>query len=282
MCFHLFYIDHTSLFSSKEKEIYDKLIRVVVSEVDIRIRQNMLLIIDKIFNKVRTNIIRVSSGSLAEGLDLPGSDIDIMGVLNSVQVIQNVQHMNRSARCTFLLMDDDMEFPGFSRLKLIAVGDHGYTFPSLECFIETINGLCLSNISFIRKLIEVTINGKTCAHGPCLSDKDEAVDMAFCFHLYTWPRQAEQWIYRHRPGQWPTDILINEIINYGCVLVPIGPKEIDNNELLWRISFSMAEKQLSHSMNYTQILCYALLNLSLKNIIDRNDKVIKVYCVPTS
>ena len=79
-------------------------------------------------------------------------------------------------------------------------------------------------------------------------------------------------------SKWPTDILINDIVNYGCILVPIGPKEIDNNELLWRISFSMAEKQLSHSMNYTQILCYALLKLSLKNIIDRNDKVKGLLC----
>jgi hypothetical protein len=77
--------------------------------------------------------------------------------------------------------------------------------------------------------------------------------------LYSWPRQAEQWIYRHRPGQWPPDILIDEIVNYGCILLPIGPKETENNDLLWRISFSMAEKQLSHAMNYTQILCYALM-----------------------
>jgi hypothetical protein len=61
------------------------------------------------------------------------------------------------------------------------------------------------------------------------------------------------------------DILIKEIVDYGCLLVPIGPKEIENSELLWRISFSMAEKQLSHSMNYTQILCYALLKLSFSS-----------------
>jgi len=40
----------------------------------------------------------------------------------------------------------------------------------------------------------------------------------------------------------------------------------------------MAKKQLSHAMNYTQILCYALLKLSLKNIIDRNDKVNGLLC----
>jgi len=227
---------------------------------------------------INTNITTVSSGSLAEGLDLPGSDLDLMFIINGVKVIQNVQHMNRSARYTTLLTEDDMEFPGFSRLKLIAEGDHKYICTSLECFVETINGMYLSNISFIRKLIEGSINHKQSQHGPCLSDKDGTVDTAFCFRLHSWPRQAEKWLYRHRPGQWPPDILIDEIMHYGCLLVPIGPKEIENNELLWRISFSMAEKQLSHAMNYTQILCYALLKLSLRNIIDRNYKVKGLLC----
>ena len=271
----LFYIDHTSLFSPHEKEVYDNLIRVVGSEMDIRIRQNVFLIKDKIFNRVNTEITQVSSGSLAEGLDLPGSDIDIMFVFNSVNILQNVQQMNRSARRTTLLIDDEIEFPGFTTLKLIAEGD---ACTSPEYFVETTNGMYFSNILFIRKLIESTVNHKQSAHGPCLSDKDEAVDIAVCFHFHSWPRQAEPWIYRHRPGQWPPEILIDNIVNYGCILVPIGPKKIENSELLWRISFSMAEKQLSHSMNYTQILCYALLKLSLKNIIDRNDKVKGLLC----
>jgi len=102
------------LFSPQEKEVYDNLIRVVGSEMDIRIRQNMLFIIDKLFNKVNTELTQVSSGSLAEGLNLPGSDVDVMFVLNPVQVLQNVQHMNRQARCITLLMVDNMDIPGFS------------------------------------------------------------------------------------------------------------------------------------------------------------------------
>ena len=266
------------MFSSHEKEVYDNLIRVVGSEMDIRIRQNMFLMKDRIVNKVNKYITQVSSGSLAEGLDLPGSDMDVMVVLNYVQVIQNVQHMNRSPRYTTLLLEDDMEIPGFSRLKLIAKGDQQHIYTTLECFVETVNGLFSSNILFIRKFIELAINHKQSAHGPCLSDKDQTLDLAYCFHLYSWPRQAEQWIYRHRPGQWPSDILIKDIVNYGCILVPIGPKEIENSELLWRISFSMAEKQLAHAMNYIQILCYALLKLSLKNIIDRHDEVKGLLC----
>jgi hypothetical protein len=52
--------------------------------MDIGIRQNVFLIKDKIDNLVNTTITTVSSGSLAEGLDLPGSDMDIMYVFNNV------------------------------------------------------------------------------------------------------------------------------------------------------------------------------------------------------
>jgi hypothetical protein len=47
-----------------------------------RIRQNMFLIKDKIINKVDTLITQVSSGSLAEGLDLPGSENDVGSIRN--------------------------------------------------------------------------------------------------------------------------------------------------------------------------------------------------------
>jgi hypothetical protein len=46
-----------------------------------------------------------------------------MLVFNNVHILQNVQHMNRSARCTTFLIEDEMEFPGFTTLKLIAEGD---------------------------------------------------------------------------------------------------------------------------------------------------------------
>ena len=72
------------MFSSHETEIYNKLIRVVGSEMDIRIRQNIFLIMDKIYNKVYTERTRVSSGSLGEGLDFPGSDQDIMVLLHEI------------------------------------------------------------------------------------------------------------------------------------------------------------------------------------------------------
>jgi hypothetical protein len=51
---------------------------------NIGIRQNIFLIKDRIYNNGDSEITHVSSGSLAEGLDLPGSDLDIMFLLNRV------------------------------------------------------------------------------------------------------------------------------------------------------------------------------------------------------
>ena len=266
------------MFSSHEKYVYENLIKVVGSEMDIRIRQNVFLIKDKVSSKRNAYIQQVSSGSLAEGLDLTGSDMDVMIILNNFRVIQNVQHMNFPSPCTTLLMEYDMQCPGFTRLKVIAWGDLERKYPSHECFDKTKYGYFLSNISFIGKIIQGNAHYRSSVHGPCLTDKYKAVDVAYCLHMHFWPRQAEQWIYRHRPGQWPPDILIDEIVKYGCMLVAIGPREVEHNELLWRISFSMAERQLSHAMNYTQILCYALLKLSLKNIIDKYDKCKGLLC----
>ena len=129
--------------------------------------------------------------AFAEGLDLPGSDMDIMRILNNVQVIQNGQHMHRTARYTNLLLVYDMEFPGFSRLKYIPNSDHedGHIYTAGECFVETTNGMYMSNNLFIRKFIEVNIGCNKSVHGPCLSDKDGEVDMAICFHLHSWPRE---------------------------------------------------------------------------------------------
>jgi hypothetical protein len=92
--------------------------------------------------------------------------MDIMIVLNHVKVVHNVQQINYSAQCTTLLMEDNMEIPGFSRLKLIAEVDQEYIYTSPECFVETSNGMFLSNISFIRQFTK----GTFMVHGPCVSD----------------------------------------------------------------------------------------------------------------
>lgn len=68
---------------------------------------------------------QISSGSLAERLDLPGSDRDVMYVVNEIDhidVIQNVRNIKQPKPRTIftLLMETNTNHPGFTKLRLIA------------------------------------------------------------------------------------------------------------------------------------------------------------------
>ncbi|XP_052086501.1 uncharacterized protein LOC127723808 [Mytilus californianus] len=218
---------------------------------------------------------RISSGSLAEGLDLPGSDQDVMFVKYNVRVLRNIRNIKHPIRYTTLVMESDTDHPGFTKLRLLAEDDVESRGLTSKCVESTRNGAYLSVNGFIDEASKAIPD--TYLHSPCLSTEDQAVDIAICLKSTYFLYQAIPWSYRHR-NQWPTYNVIDRIFNYGCLLVPIGPKNISDSHLLWRFSFSVAEKQLVHSFNFTQLLCYGLLKLILKSSINTNEDVKDLLC----
>ncbi|XP_063405888.1 uncharacterized protein LOC134689849 [Mytilus trossulus] len=114
-------------------------------------------------------------------------------------------------------------------------------------------------------------------HGPCISDKGQNLDVAICLRSKYLPFNAKLWASRPR-HQWPPHSTIDKIKKYGCLLVPIGPRTLPDCNILWRLSFSVAEKQLVHSFNFTQLLCYSLLKLTLGHIASTNKDVEGLLC----
>jgi hypothetical protein len=83
-------------------------------------------------------------------------------------------------------------------------------------------------------------------HGPCYNSIFLSIecDMALCFHSHHWPLPALPWIERCLTRAWPSRIVLHTIIHEGFHLVPIaGRQTIENSDLEWRISFSLAEKK---------------------------------------
>ncbi|XP_071142279.1 uncharacterized protein [Mytilus edulis] len=258
----------------KERYLYQNLVNTVGTEIDIRKRQQLFIIQDMICNAEAPKADTIiSSGSLAERLDLQGSDMDIMFVLNNVDVIQDLRNMRHPVQCTTLVMETDTDHPGFTRLRLIAGAD-GETY---EYFESTSKGLCLSVKKFVSNIKEIIQLQHLSTHGPCLSDQGQYVDYAFCLRSRYLPYSTIAWASRYR-HQWPPNSTIDKIEQYGCLLVPIGPRTIPDCNILWRLSFSVAEKQLVHSFNFTQLLCYCLLKLTLKLIINTNKHVEGLLC----
>ncbi|VDI83006.1 Hypothetical predicted protein [Mytilus galloprovincialis] len=219
----------------------------------------------------------ISSGSSAEGLDLPGSDRDEMYVIKDVDVIRDVRNIKHPVQRTTLLMETDNNHSGFTRLQLVAGGDGETRFIKLKHFESTKNGLYLSVNEFVNNINRPLAYLQLSSHGPCLSDKNQILDSVFCLRSKCLPFNAMAWASRHRQ-QWPPNSAIDKIIKYGCLLVPIGPRTMPDCNVLWRVSFSVAEKQLVYSFNYTQLLCYGLLKLMLKQRINKHKHVEGLLC----
>ncbi|XP_063405890.1 uncharacterized protein LOC134689852 [Mytilus trossulus] len=243
-----------------------------------RKRQQLSIIKDLIINKTKPLLTFISSGSLAEGIDLPGSDIDIMYVIDDVEVLRDIRNMKQPIQRRTLVMETDTDHPGFSRLRLIAEMDWENTHITDKCFTSTSTGVYLSANKFVSKINMMHPHKQQLSqHGPCFSDKGQNLDLAICLRSKYFPYSALPWASRYRQ-QWPPNSTIDKIKKYGCLLVPIGPRTMTDCFVFWRLSFSEAEKQLIHSFNFTQLLCYCLLKLTLKHIINTNRHVEGLLC----
>jgi hypothetical protein len=72
-------------------------------------------------------------------------------------------------------------------------------------------------------------------HGPCVSDKDNFVDVASCVHSRQWILPAHKWVTRPNTS-WPSSELKSKIIDHGILFVPIGCKGSKNEDIEWRFS----------------------------------------------
>ncbi|XP_076083949.1 uncharacterized protein LOC143054783 [Mytilus galloprovincialis] len=261
----------------KERYLYEHLVRIVGTEIDIRKRQQLFIIKDMTNNSAESLYTRMSSGSLAEGIDLPGSDLDLMLIIKDEDVIRDVRHMKHREQGKTFLMETDAEHPGFTRLRLLTEGDMETDFKPYEYFKNTRKDIYLSVNDFLSVEKNIMQEKQLLQHGPCLSDRGQNVDMAVCFRSKYLPYNAIPWASRNRQ-QWPPNSAIDKIKKYGCLLVPIGPRLVPDCNDLWRMSFSVAEKQLVHSFNFTQLICYCLLKLTLKHIVNKNKHVEGLLC----
>ena len=92
-------------------------------------------------------------------------------------------------------------------------------------------------------------------------------------HCDFWPNEAMEWIHRPRNCGWPTSFDILSIVKFGFHLVPVGHPHSDMKQMEWRLSYSLAERALVWSFNHTQMQCYAIMKIILKEFI-------KVKCSP--
>ena len=98
------------------------------------------------------------------------------------------------------------------------------------------------------------------------------MDRAYCFRCNHWPHEALPWIQRCQLKHWPPESVLSAIVKEGCHVVPISSAPLDlERDSEWRISFSIAERKLVYSMNHCQFICYGMMKIFLKEVINADD-----------
>lgn len=147
------------------------LMKILGSEKVIRTRQKMFHIQELLLSS--PDLTYVPSGSLAEGFDLDGSDVDTMLILNEIEIVQDFGQNSSSglSECLYTVfsMEGDINHPGFTKLKLASTNYIiGSMIPTI-CLVENGSGTYLSSTIFVDQVMKHLYNIKLSQHGPCVS-----------------------------------------------------------------------------------------------------------------
>ena len=274
--------DHSALLSLLLDE-------VVGTKEMIEFRQDNCMLLDCHGANSKAGSDGYFTGSKSEGLDLPGSDMDFMHDINNtlgIKVIQSLQDSPATCPYSVFYMCTENTPPAFALLRYIKPGTS--PLPSL-CLIvnnmQTMNGLqyLSSNLAVNvfhcpplhkhlvgRHFVKRERQGPSVEHWSVFENTAESgTDYVMSIHCPFWPNDAIEWIQRPRHFGWPKPQDVSTIVNFGFHLVPVGHPHSRKKSLEWRLSFSLAERTLVWSFNHTQIQCYALMKIILKEFVKK-------------
>ncbi|XP_062614135.1 uncharacterized protein LOC134275866, partial [Saccostrea cucullata] len=269
------------------ESVFVGLCKIVGTSELVTMRRDVADIQEMINNEENTKkgVIEMLSGSFREGFRLWGSDKDYMYWHHNYQVIWDeslLQYYNEQNQ--ILIVSDNSESPpGFTLLWL---PNNKMAKVILSSCVVMKNKLYLSSSKYKHNMPSYFITNPI-IHGPCKSGNFKGiieVDEANVFQSRSWPPSASSWVSRCRT--WPKPHVVCDIVKKGCHFVAIGHSLGNHVDNEWRISFSLAEKELVYSMNHCQFLIYGLLKLFLNDVInnglDSEDKILCSYHMKTA
>lgn len=235
------------------------------------------------------------------------SDVDIMAVARSWFVFERHAPDKARENIQCLQFDDSDTLPGYVKLKLIQE-DSNYSTEEVPIFLSSsevrnnvleINRDLSSDFMYSQmfQLLGNKLSISWFSNGPSFSVNIEtddpnvltrglahvkSVDTVVALKCREWPKIAEEWIERRREFDWPGGALIEEAVEKGCYLVPIGGHQSQCEEMEWRISFVLAERLLIRNMNFIQRFVYSILKTIRKEIFGHFSAIISSYIVKTA
>ena len=240
----------------------------------VTIRRDYCKIIDCMLSANPENANCYYTGSKAEGLDLHGSDNDFMIDINNladIEVSESLQDLVRSTRRNKLLIVTENVPPAFVMMKCVTL-QHPLLLRSAvpmntESYLSS-QQVVSSNWRPFQKTTTSRIQGPSVKTWNEYADTSKSgQDNVPSILCQFWPTSAAEWKDRPRHYGWPSQRDREYIERFGCHLVPIGHPLSERKSLEWRLSFSIAERTLVWSFNHTQLQCYAVMKLMLKEFV---------------
>ena len=216
------------------------------------------------------------SGSTSEGFRFASSDQDWMYICRNIRVIFSSPTDNhKNIEQTLLLAERNATKPGFVLLRPL---NHSADPRVARACVPHGDGYYVASQKW-RDNATASWSILT-PHGPCgttVAGTTE-LDYAICIKSNKLPEDAHCFVRRLHKAGWPSKSALQKIVSGGCHFVAIGAKVSPTELIEWRISFSVTEKLLIHSMNHVQFLCYGLLKIFLKEAIDINSDIKGLLC----
>lgn len=195
-------------------------------------------------------------GSYYEHLKVGEADeFDIMVQLNAVKLSQIFKPhfcpVRRHSRhlVGFTYLEYQSHYDGHKIWRDLLEGPHSKPVLSPGLILQHFKGLLSQRLSQInragkqrwRRYSEPCLNGPAVKLTFCLAnDKTLDIDVVLCIQSQQWPPLANNWGVLHSL-KWPGTQEVEKIKIKGCHVVP---KVNPSDQTCWRLSFSLAEKDL--------------------------------------
>ncbi|KAK3104935.1 hypothetical protein FSP39_013467 [Pinctada imbricata] len=262
------------------KGLYRIVNDVIGPECFVKLRRRRLQI-DDVFANCDEAIEEyiITSGSRAEGFDFRSSDFDHTLVDRNVSV--RTRSVPNTYKRTIVHMDTENVSPGYSFIRCFRYDNNNLNLKS--ALVLRGSYIYVSSKMIRESFLSTSISS---VHGPCQTSTVQGYEHDFTYALKCpfWPEPAASFISRAQRQKWPSDELLTDVCQDGCLLVPINSKKQYYNDMIdleWRISFSLAEKKLIYSVSQSQFLCYGLsklfLNECLKKFFPFDDALCSYY-----
>ncbi|XP_060554215.1 uncharacterized protein LOC132715241 [Ruditapes philippinarum] len=208
-------------------------------------------------------------GSRVEGTTTPGiySDEDLLFTHAGYSVIQDWGEWEPGKQ-NLLMIQDDTVSPGYCLLQILR---NNAPLPEENVFDQYTCRDRKGRVLVKNTMLNIGFDAEYVRHGPAqlMNGRPGFVSADFVPALtcQQWPTQARQWMNQQGEGQWPTYNMKQYCKDTGCFVVAVGGKGSVNEEFEWRISTSLAERNLMFNLNITHIRCYVLMKMILKTFI---------------